>query len=218
VPSRLIGGSLATLLYSAQLASISQDPWFSRVHSPLTADYVAIDLDPMPGVPFAQVRAVARFVGDELASIDAPACLKTSGSSGLHIYIPLEAGTSYEAGQLFCRIVATLVATRHSKIATVERKVGARGRTVYVDYLQNIAGKSLASAYSARANEFAGVSAPLAWGELDEGVHPEDVTLRTALARFREVGDLWAPMQGPRRLDLRNALDRLSRRGHHTRA
>ena len=110
MPSRLIGGALATLLYTAQLASISQDPWFSRVRSPLTADYVAIDLDPMPGVPFAQVRDVARFVGDELASIDAPAYLKTSGSSGLHVYVPLEAGTSYEAGQLFCRIIATLVA------------------------------------------------------------------------------------------------------------
>ena len=144
VPARLIGGALATLLYTAQLASISQDPWFSRVQSPAIADYVAIDLDPMPGVPFAQVRDVARFVGDELASLDVPALVKTSGSSGLHVYIPLEAGTTYEAGQLFCRIVATLVAARHSKIATVERSVSARGRTVYVDYLQNIQGKSLA--------------------------------------------------------------------------
>jgi bifunctional non-homologous end joining protein LigD len=212
VPSRLIGGSLATLLYTTQLASISQDPWFSRVQSPLVADYVAIDLDPMPGVPFAQVRDVARFVGDELSSIDAPAFLKTSGSSGMHVYIPLEDGTTYEAGQLFCRIIATLVTTRHAKVATVERKVAARGRTVYVDYLQNIPGKSLASAYSVRANEFAGVSAPLAWHELDEDVHPEDVTLRTAFARFRDVGDLWAPTRGPSRLDLRAALDRLMSR------
>jgi bifunctional non-homologous end joining protein LigD len=212
VPSRLVGGSLATLLYTAQLASISQDPWFSRVQSPLVADYVAIDLDPMPGVPFAQVREVARLVGEQLSDIGAPAHLKTSGSSGLHIYIPLEEGTSYEAGQLFCRIIATLVATRHPKIATVERKVAGRGRTVYVDYLQNIPGKSLASAYSARANEFAGVSAPLAWSELGDGVHPEDITLRTALPRFRAVGDLWAPMQGPVRLDLRAALDRLAAR------
>ena len=212
VPSRLVGGSLATLLYAAQLASISQDPWFSRVQSPEVADYVALDLDPMPGVPFAQVRDVARFVGDELAAIAAPACLKTSGSSGLHIFVPLEAGTSYEAGQLFCRIIATLVATRHAKIATVERKVAARGRTVYVDYLQNILGKSLASAYSVRANEFAGVSAPLAWQELADGIHPEDVTLRNAVARFREVGDLWAPMRTGPRLDLREALDRLARR------
>jgi bifunctional non-homologous end joining protein LigD len=166
----------------------------------------------MPGVPFAQVRDVARFVGDELAALDVPACLKTSGSSGLHVYIPLGAGTSFEAGQLFCRIVATMVAARHPKLATVERKVASRGRTVYVDYLQNIPGKSLASAYSVRANEFAGVSAPLAWHELAEGVHPEDVTLRTALARFTHVGDLWTPVHGPQRLDLRDALERLARR------
>jgi bifunctional non-homologous end joining protein LigD len=212
VPTRLIGGSLATLLYTTQLASISQDPWFSRVQSPLVADYVALDLDPMPGVPFAQVRDVARFVGDELASVGAPAFLKTSGSSGMHVYIPLEGGTTYEAGQLFCRIIATLVATRHGKTATVERKVAARGRTVYVDFLQNIPGKSLASAYSVRANEFAGVSAPLAWSELDDDVHPEDVTLRTALARFRAAGDLWAPSLGPSRLDMRAALERLMSR------
>lgn len=207
---RLIGGSLVTLLYMTQLASISQDPWFSRVDS-TSADYVALDLDPMPGVPFAQVRDVARFVGDELQALDVRACLKTSGSSGLHIYIPLAGGTSYEAGQLFCRIVATLVATRHPKLATVERAVGARGRTVYVDYLQNILGKSLASAYSARSSEFAGVSAPLAWTELDAGIHPEDVTVRTAMARFRQAGDLWAPMRS-HRVDLRAALDRLAAR------
>jgi bifunctional non-homologous end joining protein LigD len=212
VPARLIGGALATLLYAAQLASISQDPWFSRVQSPLIADYVAIDLDPMPGVPFAQVRDVARFVGEELASLDVPAFVKTSGSSGLHVYIPLEAGTTYEAGQLFCRIVATLVAARQSKIATVERSVSARGRTVYVDYLQNIQGKSLASAYSVRANEFAGVSAPLDWSELDADLHPEDVTLRNAITRFRQVGDLWAPMTQGRRASLHDALDRLARR------
>ena len=117
---------------------------------------------------------------------------------------------------MFCRIIATLVATRHAKIATVERTVAARGRTVYVDYLQNIQGKSLAAAYSVRANEFAGVSAPLAWDELGDGVHPEDVTVRNALARFQRVGDLWAPMQAPRRLDLRDALDRLARRNGAT--
>jgi bifunctional non-homologous end joining protein LigD len=213
VPTRLIGGTLGTLIYMVQLASISQDPWFSRVQSPGIADYVALDLDPMPGVPFAQVRDVARLVRDELASLDVPACLKTSGSSGLHVYIPLEPGATYEAGQLFCRIVATLVARRHPAIATVERSVAARGRTVYVDFLQNIEGKSLASAYSVRANEFAGVSTPLAWSELEDDVHPEDVTLRNAAARFRETGDLWAPMARGPRADLRDALVRLERRG-----
>lgn len=206
---RVVGGSLATLLYTTQLAAISQDPWFSRWTSPEIADLAALDLDPMPGVPFAQVREVARLIREQLEAIGVASFPKTSGSSGLHIYLPLDEHTPFEAAQLFCRIVATLVASRYPKLATVERSVSARGRTVYIDYLQNIPGKSLASAYSARANEFAGVSAPLRWDELDDDVHPEDVTVRTALARFRGVGDLWAPTRGVSRLDLRAALERL---------
>lgn len=193
---RFIGGSLITLLYMAQIAAISQDPWFSRVQSPLDADYVAIDLDPGDGTPFTRVLDVARWVRDELASLGVPAVPKTSGSSGLHIYIPLPPGTSYESGQLFCQIVATVIATRHPKVATVERTVRARGKgTVYVDYLQNILGKTLATAYSARASDFAGVSTPLEWRELDEPIDPDDFTIVSAPARFRKVGDLWARLR-----------------------
>ena len=115
----------------------------------------------MPGVPFTQVIEVAQAVAEELEAIGVAGSLKTSGSSGMHVYVPLAPDTPYEAGQLFCQIVATIVASKHPKIATVERTVGKRGRTVYVDYLQNIEGKTLASAYSARASEFAGVSTPL---------------------------------------------------------
>jgi bifunctional non-homologous end joining protein LigD len=193
---RFVGGNLITLLYMAQIAAISQDPWFSRVQSPLDADYVAIDLDPGDGTPFSKVLDVARWVRDELASLKVPAVPKTSGSSGLHIYIPLPPGTSYESGLLFCQIVATVIATRHPRVATVERAVRKRGRgTVYVDYLQNILGKTLATSYSARASAFAGVSTPLEWKELDEKIQPQDFTIVTAPARFREVGDLWARMR-----------------------
>ena len=187
---RFIGGSLITLLYMTQLAAISQDPWFSRVESPLDADYTAIDLDPGEGATFAQVRDVARWVRDELAALKVPGFPKTSGSRGLHIFIPLPPGTSYESGQLFCQIVATVVASRHPKVATVERMVKKRPRgTVYVDFLQNILGKTLACAYSARASDFAGVSTPLEWDEIDESLDPRDFTIVTAPARFREVGD-----------------------------
>jgi bifunctional non-homologous end joining protein LigD len=211
VRPRIVGGSLATLLYTTQLAAISQDPWFSRLAAPGLPDYVALDLDPMPGVPFAQVREVARAVRDELLALDVPALAKTSGSSGLHVYIALAAGTPYEAGQLFCQIIATMVAAKLPRVATVERAVARRGRTVYIDYLQNILGKTLATAYSARASEFAGVSTPLGWHELDEPFDPQDFTLETVIARFRETGDLWAPMHTGRRLDLREALERLAR-------
>jgi bifunctional non-homologous end joining protein LigD len=193
---RFIGGSQITLLYTTQIAAISQDPWFSRVQSPLDADYAAIDLDPDDDAPFSRVLDVARWVRDELASLKVPSVPKTSGSSGLHVYIPLPPGTSYESGMLFCQIVATIVAARHPKVATVERKVKSRARgTVYVDYLQNILGKTLATAYSARASAYAGVSTPLTWKEVDAGVDPRDFTIVTAPARFAEVGDLWAPLR-----------------------
>jgi bifunctional non-homologous end joining protein LigD len=196
---RFVGGNLITLLYMTQIAAISQDPWFSRVQAPLDADYTALDLDPGEGTPFSKVVDVARWVRDELHSLRVPGVLKTSGSRGLHVYIPLAPGTSYESGMLFCQIIATLIALRHPKAATVERMVRARPRgTVYVDYLQNILGKTLATAYSARASEFAGVSTPLAWEELDEPLDPRDFTITTAPERFASMPDLWARLRTAR--------------------
>jgi len=203
VPSRLIGGSFLNLLYMTQLAVISQDPWFSRVQSPDDADHAALDLDPMPGVKFAQVLNVARWIRDELGKLDVPSFPKTSGASGLHIYIPLQRGTPHEAGMIFCQIVATMVATKHPKAATVVRSVHARGQKVYVDYLQNIRGKTLACAYSARASDYAGASTPLTWKEVDEGVDPRDFTIRTLPARLADVGDLWKPLLKSKGADLR---------------
>ncbi len=202
----LIGGSLVTLLYSVQLASISQDPWFSRVGSLDSIDHIALDLDPPDDVPFARVLDVARWVGEQLEALKAPGFPKTSGSGGLHIYVPMPADTPYEAGLLFAQIVATRVAKKHPKAATVERSIAARGRRIYVDYLQNIKGKTLASAYSARANEFAGVSTPLTWEEIDAGVSPQDFTIVNFEARLKEVGDLWAPLRKSKGADLRAVM------------
>ena len=202
----VIGGALVTLLYTAQLASISQDPWFSRVESPDMVDHVAIDLDPPDGAPFRRVLDVARWVRDELEALGAPGFPKTSGSGGLHVYIPMPPDTPYEAGLLFCQIVATMVARKHPKAATVERAIKARGSRIYVDYLQNIRGKTLASAYSPRANDFAGVSAPLTWEEMDEGVSPKDFTIRTFAARLDAMGDLWAALRRAKGADLRAVM------------
>lgn len=202
VPARVVGGSLRTLLYLAQLAVVSQDPWFSRASAPDCPDSVAFDLDPMPGVSFAQMRDVARWVRDELITLGIVGVPKTSGSSGLHIFVRLPAGVPFEASQIFAQIVATMVAQKHPAQATVERAVQARGRTVYVDYLQNIRGKSLACAYSARGSVFAGVSTPLRWDEVDAGLDPRDITIANAPARFADVGDLWAPVLTGRPADL----------------
>jgi bifunctional non-homologous end joining protein LigD len=200
--AQLIGGDLLTLLYMAQIAAISQDPWFSRVQSLEYADYAAIDLDPAPGVTFDEILDVARWVHDELESIGAPGFPKTSGAEGLHIYIPLPAGTPYEAGMLFCQIVATVVAQKHPKIATVERMVKKRGRQVYVDFLQNIPGKTLATAYSARASEYAGVSTPLTWKEVHDGIEREAFTIKTMPERLKKAGDLWAGLRKSKGVNL----------------
>jgi bifunctional non-homologous end joining protein LigD len=212
VPTMFVGGGLKTLLYMAQLAAISMDPWFSRMDALDDADQVAIDLDPQPGATFTQILDVARWVRDELERLKVPGFPKTSGSEGLHIFIPLPPGTSYEAGLLFCQIVATIVSTKHPKVATVERMVRRRkDGTIYVDYLQNIPGKTLACAYSARASAFAGVSTPLTWSEIDEKISPQDFTIKTIEARVKTVGDLWADLRKATPADLETALLKLQK-------
>jgi len=210
VATRLVGGTLATLLYTVQLASISQDPWFSRAATPTEADFAAIDLDPMDGVPFARVRDVARWVRDELGRLGVDGHLKTSGSRGLHIYLPMRAGTPFEAALLFCRLIAAVVAGRHPDVATVERAIKRRpAGAVYLDCLQNGFGKTLACAYSARASAFAGVSTPLGWKELEGGkLDPRDFTVGTMPARLRAVGDLWASLRKAKGIDLDAVLER----------
>jgi bifunctional non-homologous end joining protein LigD len=209
VPRRLVGGDLATLLHMVQLAAISQDPWFSRAQSPQEMDFAAIDLDPMAEAPFSRVRDVARWVRDELEALGIPGWLKTSGSRGLHIFLPLRPGTSYESGMLFCQIIASFVVHQHPEAATVERTVNKRDpKTVYIDCLQNISGKTLACAYSARASEYAGASTPLAWNELDDRLDPRAFTIQTLPARVAEVGDLWAGLRQAPGIDLEAALER----------
>ncbi len=111
---------------------------------------------------------------------------------------------SFQIGQLLCKVIATLVSSKHPKVATIERMVKNRPKgTVYVDYLQNILGKSIQAAYSARASDYAGVSTPLTWAEVAEGVDPHDFTIRTAPTRFRDVGDLWEPIRTGKAVDLK---------------
>ena len=202
---QFVGGALVTLLYMTQLASISQDPWFSRVQSIDEVDCAALDLDPPAGIPFARVLEVARWIHDELDALGVVGFPKTSGADGLHIYLPMPPGTPYEAGQLFCHIIATVVTQKHPKAATIERSVAARGTRIYVDYLQNGLGKTIATAYSARASEYAGVSTPLTWQEIDAGVDREAFTIVSMPARFKAAGDLWAAFRSSKGVDLERA-------------
>jgi bifunctional non-homologous end joining protein LigD len=154
------------------------------------------------------VGDVARSVHDELTRVDILHVPKTSGASGLHIYVPLPPVTSYESGRLFCQIIATLVAHEHPKQATVVRNVHARGRRVYIDYLQNVRGKTLAAAYSARGQCLRGRLGPVTWQELEDGVAPQDLTMHTMQGRLQAVGDLWAGLRESTGANLNAILER----------
>lgn len=190
---RLIGGNLATLLYTVQLGAISVDPWHSRVPGLDEADFTILDLDPGPKASFSRVVEVAKLVHEELDALKLTAVVKTSGSSGMHVVVPLEPPVSDETAVLAAQLVATRVAARAPSIATIERSVSARGTgAVYVDFLQNIRAKTVAAAYSVRARPGATVSTPLEWKEVDSALDPRDFTIETVPERLRRHGDIWA--------------------------
>jgi bifunctional non-homologous end joining protein LigD len=190
---RLIGGSLATLLYIVQLGAISTDPWHSRVQTIANADYSIIDLDPGPKATFKRVIQVARWVKEILDDFGLHAVPKTSGASGIHIVMPLPPGASYQVSVTLAELVARRVNEDHPKETTVHRWVKSRPpAAVYVDYLQNIRGKTVASVYSARAEPHASVSTPLKWSELTDDLTPRDFTIANVPARVKKLGDLWA--------------------------
>jgi bifunctional non-homologous end joining protein LigD len=189
---RIIGGDLLTLLYTIQLGAISVDPWHSRVQSLEYADYTIIDLDPGPRANFARVIQVARWAKEVIDGFGLNAAIKTSGSTGLHIYLPLPLRTPNDAATLVAQMIATKVSAAHPKEATIERSVKDRGAaTVYVDYLQNIQGKTVAAAYSVRAKPGATVSAPLEWSELKDDLDLRAFHLGNAAERFEKIGDIW---------------------------
>jgi bifunctional non-homologous end joining protein LigD len=190
---RLIGGDLATLLYIVQLGAVSTDPWHSRVQSVAEADYSIVDLDPGPGASFKRVIKVARWVKEVLDEFGLHAAVKTSGASGIHIVLPLLKGSGYDLSVTLAELVARRVNEKHPRETTVHRWVKSRPQdAVYVDYLQNIRGKTVASVYSARAEPHASVSTPLHWSELTDDLDPRDFTIRNVLARIKAEGDLWA--------------------------
>ena len=192
--SRFIGGDLTTLLYTVQIGNISVDPWHSRVQSLDFADYMILDLDPGDDATFQRVVDVARWVRDELDALGLHGALKTSGSSGHHIYVPLPPKTTDETSRDLAEVIASRVASAHPKEATVERSVKARARgTIYVDWLQNVKGKTVAGPYAVRARPRATVSTPLHWDELDDSLDPLDFTIDSVPERIAREGDLWGP-------------------------
>lgn len=189
---RLIGGDLLTLLHTVQLGTIAVHPWQSRLPTIEFADYSTIDLDPGKGVPFARVVELAERIRGELEALKLQSALKTSGSRGLHIVLPLPPHTSYARSAALAEAIAARVAATNSALATVERSLQRRPKgTIYVDAKQNARGKSVASAYSVRERPGAPVSAPLRWTDLNANLRIEDFTIATMPKRLDKVGDLW---------------------------
>jgi len=186
--SYLLCNSREALLFLANLGSIDLHPWMSRVDDLESPDWVVLDLDPKEA-PFGHVITVARAIGELLHGLGMHPTLKTSGKTGLHVFVGLRRGYTYEHGRTFCEGVARLVAHRLSDVATVERGVSQRGRKVYVDYLQNGRGQTVVPPWVVRPAPGATVSTPLRWDELTDALHPSAFTIRTVPDRLRAMGD-----------------------------
>jgi bifunctional non-homologous end joining protein LigD len=186
----LVGNDEATLLWMASLGCIEMNPWFSRVQSPDNPDYCVIDLDPDKNT-FDQVIETALVVKKTLDAIDVSAVCKTSGSTGIHIYIPLDGQYSYDQSQLFAKIIVGIVHKELESFTSLERSIAARKGKMYLDFLQNRPGATIACPYSLRPKPGATVSMPLAWDELKPGLKMRDFTIFNAIDRLKETGDLF---------------------------
>lgn len=201
---------LASLLWMVNLGCIDLNPWYGRCPEPARPDRLVLDLDPVPPAGFDQVRTAALLARDSLLEIGMTPYAKTSGSRGIHIYVPIAHGPEQKEVWRVAKSFAVLMEERHPDEVTARYRVRDRpaGR-VLVDYNQNAWGRTLASVYSVRARERAPVSMPVAWEEVEEGVRTEDFRLENARPRLERTGDLWGPMLAPAsdRFDLRPLLE-----------
>jgi len=192
----IVGDNLATLLYMANLGAIERHPWHSRVGDLEHPDWFVFDLDPGEGVAFETICDVAVTTRDVLARLGLESYPKTSGSRGIHVYVPVE--PVYEYGQIakLAEQVAGVVAREQAAVATVERSKRKRGAgMIYVDHMQNARGKSVVAPYSVRPKPGATVSAPLEWKEVERGkVKTADFHIRNMLKRLERKGDLFDPV------------------------
>jgi len=184
--------TVASLLHFVNLGTIEQHPWHSTIKRLDKPDWIAIDLDPKKA-PWENVLQVALMVKEVADEIGLEVFPKTSGSSGMHLYVPLKPANEYDKAAEFARLFATEVARRAPKIATVERAIAKRASTqVYVDWMQNARGKSLAAVFTARAKPKATVSMPLTWKQISQGVKITDFTITNVPELLKKKGNAWA--------------------------
>lgn len=202
----------ASLLYLTSLGCIDHNPWSSRIADLDHPDYFFFDLDPSEGTDFSVAVTIARALQEELKELRLASFLKTSGATGIHIYIPVEPVYTYEQLRTFAEIVARTVATKHPNLVTNERSVARRpsGR-ILIDVQQNAHGRPLAAPYAVRAFPKAPVSAPVLPPELRANLRPEDLNMTTIFVRLKKKSDLWVDFWKCRQR-LEQAIELLSER------
>jgi bifunctional non-homologous end joining protein LigD len=206
-----VADDLESLLYVINLGTIPLHVWGSRVSDLAHPDWCILDLDPK-GAPFVHVVRVARAIHELAEEIALPAYVKTSGSTGLHVLVPLGRLLTFEQCRQLGELLARVIAARLPEIATTIRAPGDRGGRVYLDFLQNGHGKLLAAPFTARPLPGALASAPLLWDEVDEPLDLRAFTIRTLPERMKAFGhDPLAPVL-VRQPDLQTALSRLAAR------
>ena len=199
----------ASLLYLVSLGCIEISPWNSKARTPETPDWCVIDLDPDKNT-FNQVIKVAQFTHELFDSIGVPSYCKTSGATGLHIYVALGAKYSYEESKEFARAVVTVVHSQFPKFTSIERQITDRGGKMYLDFLQNRPQATLVAPYSVRPRPSATVSMPLHWEEVKTGLRIKNFTIHNAIRRIAREGDIFKPILG-KGIDLGKAHRKLQK-------
>ena len=205
----LVCSNEATLIYMANLGCIEMHPWHSRVQSPLNPDWCLIDLDPDKSNSFDQVMDTALVIKRLLDSIGADAYCKTSGSTGIHIYIPLGAKYDYDQSKQLAELVVTIANQELPDTTSIERNPSKRKGKIYLDFLQNRETQTAAAPYSLRPKPGLPVSTPLDWSELKKGLTITTYNARNIFDRLKSVGDLFAPVLG-KGINLEKVLSKLA--------
>jgi bifunctional non-homologous end joining protein LigD len=186
---------VASLMWVINLGCIDLNQWYATCDDVDRPDYVHFDLDPGEGATWERVLECGRIVRDALEALEMPPLVKTTGSRGLHVYVPIVRGPVQKEVWTFAKALAVELAARHPQLMTSEYRVAKRPRgRVLVDYNQNAWGRTLASIYSVRPRPRAPVSTPVAWKEIDQGIRIEDFRLDNVPSRLAKTGDLWKPL------------------------
>jgi bifunctional non-homologous end joining protein LigD len=195
---------LASLMWVINLGCIDLNQWYARCDDIDRPDYVHFDLDPGEGAGFDKVLEAGLIVRDALDTLKMPSYVKTTGSKGLHVYVPIVRGPTQKDAWTFAKALAQELANRNRQLLTSEYRRAKRPRgSVLVDYNQNAWGQTLASIYSPRPRPDATVSTPVTWKEIEKGIRIEDFTMRNVPKRVAKLGDLWKPVTAARgRFDL----------------